>query len=283
MQRVEIAGYSGTPIHSLDDWAKYAMPPARHSKHWREGRRAYELGWAWTLNGAPAVPAELQQLLESHEATRGTVIIKGWTEHETALPPPGSRGPRCHDLALIAEQGGRHVTICIEAKADEPFGGTVAEEFQRAKERQGSQFPDRLDWLSRSLLGLPAFNDGDRNTVSEQVRDLPYQLLTAMVGTLVEAKAQSSTTAVFVVHEFRTTLTTDVKTKRNARELDNFLRLLLRQNGTPDDIFQLRCGQLSGPLPMREPNAVDGLPLPHGIPLFVGKIRTQVKGKVTGP
>lgn len=253
------------------------MPPERKRKHWKAGRSAYELGRAWIANGEPAVPAELEQLLESHAATRGTVIIKGWTERETALPPPGSRGPRCHDLALLAEQAGRHVTICIEAKADEPFGGTVAEEFQKAGRRAGSRFPERLDWLSRSLLCLPAINDGDRTIVSDLIRALPYQLLAALAGTLVEAAVQGNIMAVFVVHEFRTALTTDEKMERNARELDAFLRLLIRQNGPSDDSLALRHGQLVGPLPFTRSIVEGSSTMPYDIPLLVGKIRTDRK------
>ncbi|MGI8744385.1 MAG: DUF6946 family protein [Bryobacteraceae bacterium] len=69
--------------------------------------------------GEPGVPAELLQLLDSHQATSGAVVRSGITEHETILPF-GNRGAHCHDLALQAEHGGV-MTICIEAKADESF------------------------------------------------------------------------------------------------------------------------------------------------------------------
>lgn len=85
------------------------MPPDRKLKHWQEGRSAFELGRIWTVSGEPAVPAALAELLNSHAATRGTVIRSGIAEHETALPP-GTHGPRCHDLALFAEQGQSAVT-----------------------------------------------------------------------------------------------------------------------------------------------------------------------------
>jgi hypothetical protein len=75
------------------------------------------------------VPAQLVQLLESKEGTRRTVIKSGITEHETTLPF-SNRGARCHDLALRAERDGCAVTICVEAKADESFGGSVDDEGQ---------------------------------------------------------------------------------------------------------------------------------------------------------
>lgn len=287
MRTVEIEGYSGRLIDSLDDWAEHAMPPERKRKHWKEGRSAYELGRAWTGSGKPAVPAELRELLDSNDATSNTVIARGWTERETPLPPQGSRGPRCHDLALLAEQTGQRVTICIEAKADETFGGTVGEEFLNACRRADSQelrrsgqqheskFPERLDWLTRSLLRLPAFNDGDHKAVSEQVRGVSYQLLTAMAGTLLEARRQCSAKAALVIHEFRTVKTKDENMERNARALDGFLRFLFRENCVPDEASQFRDAQLYGPVLMKEWNSEIGVSTLNPISLLIGKIRTD--------
>jgi len=274
VRTVEMEGYAGKPIHSLSDWEEYAMPPDRKRKHWTPGRSACELGRVWTANGEPETPIELTQLLNSHDATRGTVIRKGVTECETRLPPVRN-GPRCHDLVLLAEQRHSTATICIEAKADEPFGGTVAEELQKARKRPFTKFPERLDWLTRSLLGLPAFSDEGHSTLSNQIRGLPYQLFAAIAGTLLEAQFRRSTKAVLVIHEFRTEKTEDEKIEHNARELESFLRFVLKQNGATDDNFKLHYGQLIGPLPLLE-RAFRGVSkMPHDIPLFVGKVRTD--------
>jgi len=280
VQTVEIEGYAGKPIHSLSDWEEHAMPPDRKRKHWTPGRSACELGRVWTANGEPETPTELTQLLNSHDATRGTVIRRGMTEYETQLPP-GPSGPRCHDLVLLAEQGDSTSTICVEAKADEPFGGTLAEELQKARKRPSTRFPERLDWLTRSLLGLPAFSDEGHETLSNQIRGLPYQLFAAIAGTLLEAEFRRSTKAVLVIHEFRTEKTEDRKIEHNARELESFLRFLLQQNGAIDDNFKLRYGQLIGPLPFIERDVTGVRKMPHGIPLFVGKIRTDRTGICT--
>jgi hypothetical protein len=274
VEMLEMRGYAGQPIHSLSDWEKCAMPPNRKLKHWQEGRSAFELARLWTANGEPAVPAVLAELLNSRDATRGIGIRRGITEHETHLPP-GTHGPRCHDLALFGEQGRSAVTICVEAKADEPFGTTVAHELRNAEKRPFTTFPKRVDWLIRSLLGLPGFNREGRDTESDQASNLPYQLLTATAGTLLEAEDQHSLKAILVIHEFRTPKTDDEKMERNARELDCFLRLLLRQNGAADENFQLRCGQLMGPLPLFDRSVENARKMPYHIPLFVGKIRTD--------
>lgn len=257
------------------------MPPDRKLKQWQEGRSACELGRIWTANGEPAVPSELIELLNSHDATRGTAIRSGITEHETQLPPSGSRGPRCHDLTLLAAEGQSAATICIEAKADEPFGATVADQLRKADKRSVTRFRERLNWLTGSLLGLSAFNDKDGNTVSEQIRNLPYQLLTATAGTLMEAEGRHSSKAILVIHEFRTPKTDDKKMEGNTTELNRFLGLLLRQNGAADENFQLHCGQLIGPLPLLEWSVGNLRKMPHQIPLFVGKIRTELIGVST--
>jgi hypothetical protein len=277
---LKIQGYAGQPIHSPCDWEKYAMPSDRKLKHWQEGRSAFELGRIWTASGEPAVPAVLAELLNSRDATRGTVIRSGITEHETPLPP-STHGPRCHDLALFAARGQSAVTICVEAKADESFGATVAEELRKAEKRPVTRFPERLDWLTRSLLGFPAFEGQGRKTVFDQIRDLPYQLLTATAGTLLESENQHSAKAILVIHEFRAPKTCDEKMERNATELNRFLRLLLRQNGAADENFQLHCGQVIGPLPLLERSVGKLRKVPCQIPLFVGKIRTDRVGVST--
>jgi hypothetical protein len=278
MGTLKISGYAGQSIHSFCEWEKYAMPPHRKRMHWQEGRSAFELARLWTpKGGAPAVPPLLTQLLNSHDATRSTVVLRGITEHETPLPPPDVHGPRCHDLTLFAEQGRALITICIEAKADESFGATISGELRKAEKRPGTRLPERLDWLTYSLFGLPAFKDEARKTASDQIRNLPYQLLTAMAGTLLEAENQQSCKAVLVFHEFSTPKTSPQKMKINARELNRFFQFLLLHNGAANEDFALEPDELLGPLPLIE-RSFDGFrKLPYEIPFFVAKIRTEVK------
>lgn len=274
MDAIEIRGHAGELIRSFNDWETHAMPPDRKLKHWKEGRSAFELGRIWMEKGEPCVPAEFLHILESHTATRGTVIGHGITEHETILPF-GNRGPRCHDLALYAVHNGSGITICIEAKADESFGGTVAEELLKARKRPATRFPERLDWLTRSLLGVPAFNDEGRAVLSDVISGLPYQLFSAIAGTLLEAEINKATKAVLVVHEFRTALTTDAKMEANASALDGFLRLLLAKNGSADANFRLERGQLFGSVSIIDRATTHARKMPSHIPLLIGKIRTD--------
>jgi hypothetical protein len=241
-------------IRSFDDWERFALPPARKKLHWKPDRSACELGRIWTASGEPAVPRQLTELLESHEGTRGISILSGITERETPLPF-GSRGPRCHDLALHGEQDGRAVTICIEAKADESFGGMIRREYNAARRsaarRKGghTKFPERLDWLIVSLLALHAFEDDQHQVLADAVADLPYQLLPAFAGTLLEAEHQGASKAVFIVHEFCTPKTADANLDANADALNRFLRVFMVANGAcVGEDFELRCGDIVGPI-----------------------------------
>lgn len=279
---VQIQSHAGVPIHSFDDWERYALPAARRDIHWEQDRSAYELGRIWTAGGEPAVPLQLAQLLECHQGTKGIVILSGITEWETPLPF-GSRGPRCHDLALLGRQDGSAVTICIEAKADEPFGGTVTRELsnarKRAETRKGghTRFPERLDWLTRSLLGVQAFKDDQLQVLAADVANLPYQLLPAIAGTLLEGEHQKASKAVFVVHEFRTAKTVDAKLDANADVLNGFLRLFLSSNGASiEEDFSFENGHILGPILVTQHPVSGADKIPCDIPLFVGKIRTDL-------
>jgi hypothetical protein len=209
-------------------------------------------------------------------------ILSGITERETPLPF-GNRGPRCHDLALQAERDGRVVTICIEAKADESFGGTITQELSSARkgaakrENGHTRFPERLDWLTHSLLGLRAFEGAQHQVLDEIVADLPYQLLPAIAGTMLEAEHLKASKAVFVVHEFRTAKTADANLDANADVLNRFLRLFLSANGaSAGQNFRLENGQIIGPvqIPERPVTGIDRIP--SDIPLYIGKIRTDL-------
>ena len=273
-ETVEMRGFAKQQIRSFADWEQRALPPERKARQWKEGRSEFELARCWTMSGAVAVPPEIMQVLDAHEGTSHTAIKSGRTQHETPLPF-GDRAPRCHDLLLLAERYGEVTAICVEAKADEPFGRTVAEELREARKRQGTRFPERLDWLTSSLLGIPAFRNGRSLELSDAVADLRYQLLTAVAGTLLEAKARQATTAILLVHEFRTHATDDGNLRDNAEALNRFMSAFYSHNGGPDEVVCLVHGQMLGPISLVK-RPIAGLPeVTSEIPLFIGKIRTD--------
>lgn len=144
---------NGVPIACVDNWKLLAPPKAEYQ--WVEGRSAYELAHAWCGGGVPTVPAELAALFESRAETRGLTIDEVVPEHRLSFDTHGGE-PRNADLVLVGHTAGSKVAVTIEAKADEPFGATVAQTLSDALER-GIQNPRsrrlrRIEDLVRALL-----------------------------------------------------------------------------------------------------------------------------------
>lgn len=156
------------------------------------------LAQAWFVeDGTVSVPDELQTLLSSHPRLQGLEDLSGVPQKVTPLPERGEG--RNHDFCLKGRTTSEQVTICIEAKADEPFGNeTVGEYLQRmlGKRQKGKPTwaPERID----SLLHLVGHPD------ESAWADIPYQLLTAFSGTVLQARIDKSNVAVFVAHKFHT-------------------------------------------------------------------------------
>jgi hypothetical protein len=120
-------------------------------------------------------------------------------------------GPRNHDLVVRGHlPNGERVVACVEAKAGEDLGLTVAQQTKAAAAAKAkadktiaatgtpktSNAPARLDGLlGRFVPFRPA---------EQHVQDLRYQLLTALAGTISEARNSDARHAVLMVHEFLT-------------------------------------------------------------------------------
>ncbi len=87
---------------------------------------------------------------------------------------------------------------------------------------------------------------------------LRYQLLTAVVGTLIEAREHQATPAIFLVHEFITPATVDEQHEANVIDLGRFVRPLGGK--------RVRPGQVVGPFCVP-----GGKVVPSGIPILIGK------------
>jgi hypothetical protein len=156
--------------------------------------------------------------LHSSDRLTDLQLLRGIPEQVTRLPERGEG--RNHDLWLLGRTNQEQVTICIEAKADEPFGNeTVAEYRLSAKKRRESgestSVPERI---AKLLFIVPA---GDNSW--DNVR---YQLLTAVCGTAIQARRDGSALAVFVVHEFRTRKTATANIRANAKEFNAFMAVI---------------------------------------------------------
>jgi hypothetical protein len=239
-------------ILSVGDWFQYA-PPKRRECHWVDGRSAKELAKAFFRSGALRVPEELGDLLASSSALGPVQLVSAWPEHSIRLD--SYRGePRNADLAAVATASVGPIALTIEAKADETYGATIAEELAAKRER--SNLPKRIESLGRGVLAKSV----------EELGALRYQLLHATAATLIFAHEHRAAAAIFVVLEFRGPSCSRANLDRNAADLNAFLRVL-SPNG-PTIVEGRLCGPFSVP---------GGGPVPSVIPLFVGKTSLKVR------
>jgi hypothetical protein len=250
----------GGSITSVEEWRERGAPAGR-DLHWVDGRSAKELAKAWCASGAVAVPADLSALFASHPTLTGLELREGFAELKTDLRGE-QRGPRNHDLLLVAEADVGRVVIGIEAKADESFDRTLAERWVTAQATvargEATNWPARLERLARALLGVEAVSSaGDFN---EEVADVPYQLVSALAGTLIEAEEREAVLAVLVVHVFATERTRPEVVEANKKV---FARFVERVAHVPlDDVAD---GRLYGPFTVPGGGAIPSIPALIGI------------------
>jgi hypothetical protein len=252
---------NGRAITCLTDWQEVAPP--KGDIQWVEGRSAYELARAWCGTHGPVVPEDLRTLFESSEITRGLGIDVAYPERHIIFDGNGGE-PRNADLAFAGHAGDSKVAVTVEAKADEPFGTTVADTMSAALERSlrdsRSHGVRRVEELARSLFT-------PRREGQREIGDLRYQLLTAAAGTLAYAIAEEAAAAVLIVHEFVTDRTREHLRQRNAEDYRAFLGRLGGKGGVD-----------AGPSALAGPFWVPGMPLFDRAPaLYVGKVVTDCR------
>lgn len=131
-QRTMTISKQGNELSTLVDWQTHAGP--KLANQWKDGRSAKESAKAWLDVKHPALPPEIASLLTSNKAF-GTVI-KWDAEQEVRLPFDNFEGePRNADFVVHAQDEHGKLALAIEAKADEPFGETVADALAAALDR----------------------------------------------------------------------------------------------------------------------------------------------------
>jgi hypothetical protein len=179
------------------------------NKNRKPGTSAPTLALAWSG------PLDVLGALSTHPELGDVAVHSVIVEARARFDAYGGN-VRNHDLVLRGTSNGEPLVVCIEAKAGEPLGATIAEQAMAAAKAhdanpRSNAFARLADLVGR-LCRYP-IDDG-------RVSALRYQLLTAWAGTLAEAT--HSTRAVFVLHEFRTQERPDDKSSVNGPELTRF-------------------------------------------------------------
>jgi hypothetical protein len=182
-----------------------------------------ELARAWFREGRVAVPCEFSELLSSDPRLQGLVFEQGVPERVTRLPERGEG--RNHDLWLLGRTSHEQLTVCVEAKADEPFGDKSVGDYlefalQQRKKGLTTRAPERIEALFNMVGGssLSLFESPWAST--------PYQLLTSICGTSIQASMDKSGFAVFAVHVFQTADTERSKLDTNRSAFSRFVETL---------------------------------------------------------
>ena len=177
-------------------------PPKKGDMQWVDGRSAKELAKYMTKN-LPSVPAEIENAIKTIVPAKAE--FEWDAEYVTKLPGTGEG--RNHDAILFID---KNIVITIEAKADESLGNLIDEEIENAS-------VNKLYRIS-SLLGY-IFKGGFKN-----YKKLRYQLLTASVGTILEAQKKNCKTAVLIVLVFKSNgKVTEEKVTANHKDVVAFL------------------------------------------------------------
>lgn len=249
-------------LSTLDEWKKLGGP--KSESQWVDGRSAKEAAKAWLAGSGVSLPDEVAKVLAAHPSFGA---VTSWTaEPEGKLCFDNFGGePRNSDLVVHAVDSHGPYLIAVEAKADEPFGETVAATLAAALERylqnERSNGIARVQQLAQALFG-------PRQAKEPSVKLIRYQLLTACAAAICEAERRGYTRTLMLVEEFITDKTEDDKHATNAKDLNTFLKRL--SHGT---VTAIHGGEIVGPF------AVPGKPLCEGkADLYVGKVQHQIRG-----
>ena len=192
-------------IEDLEDYKKYAGP--KESCQWKDDHSAKEFARK-VIDGS--FERDMKELFGEN-----LVIDEVYPEKEVKFDSCGG-GKRNHDLACIAQLNGEKIAICVEAKATEPFGDkTTGDYYDDAKKNNKSKVPDRIEKICKRLW--------DNKQLDEQIKEIEYQLLTAMAGTIAYGNQQKVTKKYFVVYQLETAKTTKDLIESNKEAINNFL------------------------------------------------------------
>lgn len=247
---MKIMNKSGVNISSIEEW-KLNSPPASKVLHWQKGRSAYELAHSWLAGGQPQVPSALTELLDSHIDLLGFEAEWAVPEYETKLDQFRGNG-RNHDLIILGAVNAKRTLIAIEAKVDETFGDLVrVDEARSIKNKPRSKAPERIRQLTQAVLG------------NKDAVGLRYQLIHAVAGTVIEARKQEASQAVFVICEFVPSSGKTKKAMQNEVDYQAYLKQLIG--------LEVEKGQLVGPVMLPGGGLV-----PADMPLYIGKIEIRI-------
>jgi len=165
-------------ITSLEQWFNVA-PPKGESSQWKPGRSAQEMA-RFALSDR--FPELIEVVLSEYGIKEDSFVCE--PEAETPFEKGmGTSGPRNHDLLMI----GKNTVVGIEAKVSESFDKQIKDKRIGASDNMNTRLDKCLEFVYKEQ---PA-----------DVEDLYYQLFSATIGTVIEAKKNhcNNAIAIFIV------------------------------------------------------------------------------------
>ena len=234
-------------ISTIEEWFK-KCPPQRGILQWQDGRSAKETAKHW-INDVP------QPFTDLFKGFRFEFQLCS-PEYVSEFDDLRGNG-RNHDLLIIAKDlGGNRIVVSVESKVDEPFGKTLADYMDDIQKKRDNNITTQSD---KRILALK--NAILPNISIQEFNKLRYQLLTAVAGTLSEAKKRNAKSAIFVVQTIFTNKIDPFKHQINQTDLDRFVDAI--SNGM---FKNLKDGTLIGPMRVQGNNFI-----PNIVDLWIGK------------
>ena len=212
MRKVLIIKNGRTPTTN-SEWFEIA-PPKEKEKHWKPYHSASELA-DYFLHYQGIVPPEIDEMLDALDVKADSFICE--PECETYFPEDrfNGGGPRNHDLLMV----GSDVVIGLEAKATETLDKNVSISLAGGSPTREERYRNICrDILSRDI---------------EECSDVKYQLLSATLGTLLEAQRRNIKKAVVLVLLFDSKIVPEKHIENTQKDIDNFTnKLIQKSNGS---------------------------------------------------
>jgi hypothetical protein len=165
------------PSDGPSTWQRFLAEPERQ---WVTGYSARTVAHSWEAQAT--WPSEIAMIIE--QGVGQTDLLLAIPEHKTPLPG-GQRESQSDVFALGRHRDGL-IACTIEAKVNEAFGPTVADQMNNASPGKLTRF----EFLCGSL------------GISNCPDDIHYQLLHRTVSALIEADRFATKYAAMIVHSF---------------------------------------------------------------------------------
>ena len=193
-------------ITNVEEWFNYA-PPKKGKMQWKDFRSAKEHAKYMTSN-LPNLPFEVETILKKYTNCNECACYGEYVTDFSSLGLGSGEG-RNHDSLLVFDD----LIVGIEAKADEKFDVLCSEL--------------KLDDINKQKRynGVSKLIFGDDISWHPNIR---YQLLTASLGTLIEASKHGVKKALLLVITYNSNKLNDCNVKRNEIDLTNYINEVLK-------------------------------------------------------